>query len=368
MMRRFAISTQAVLIWTLAASNPCAGPARADDGSPGVPEAFRPFAHLIGSWKGVGIPEANKVKGWPETHAWAWAFDEGEPVALDVTIEGDQMLESARLGYEPELEAYRLEGHDPKGEPFTYTGKLDEDKQVLTLEREQELTGGVKQRLTLRLNSNGIRYELWDDRQEPGAPRYGRVVVIKMGKEGESFAAGGGASNLPKCVLTGGAATLSVTFEGKSYPVCCTGCRDEFEANPERWVKKAAERAAAEAKAGGDKDKPGVNRVGDDDGSFGSLLGDSKAESGSKPDRKAMPKDEAKNGDEAPKDETPKADSKPREKAKDKAAELLERAQDLEKSGKTQAAVVYYKMVVKDHPKSPQAKAAGERLKKLEDR
>lgn len=360
-MRRFATLA---LLWTLTAPLTAGPNARAldDDGSVDVPAAFQPFSHLIGSWKGVGIPEANKVKGWPETHAWAWAFDEGKPVALNVTFEGDDMIESARLGYEPDLKLYRLEGHDPEGKPFTYTGKLDDAKSALTLDREQDLTGGIKQRLTLRLNSNAIRYEIRDDRQEPGAPRFARVVEIKMGKEGESFAAGGGASNLPKCILTGGAATMSVTFEGKSYPVCCTGCRDEFEANPERWVKKAAERAAAEAKAG--KDKPGVNRVGRDDGSFGSLLGDDSA-----PSEKAMPRDEPKakpRGDDAPQTEEKPKTERPR--AGDKAAELLDRAQALEKSGKTQAAVIYYKMVVKDHPKSAQAKTASERLKTLEDK
>jgi hypothetical protein len=42
---------------------------------------------------------------------------------------------------------------------------------------------------------------------------------------------------------------MTVSYQGKSYPVCCTGCRDEFLANPEKYVKKAALREASQAKS-----------------------------------------------------------------------------------------------------------------------
>jgi hypothetical protein len=45
---------------------------------------------------------------------------------------------------------------------------------------------------------------------------------------------------------------MTVTYNGKSYPVCCTGCRDEFNENPEKYVA----RAEAKAKAAGAGDTP----------------------------------------------------------------------------------------------------------------
>ncbi len=40
--------------------------------------------------------------------------------------------------------------------------------------------------------------------------------------------------------MTGGAATMTLTYEGKTFPICCTGCRDEFNESPEKYIKKAS--------------------------------------------------------------------------------------------------------------------------------
>jgi len=48
------------------------------------------------------------------------------------------------------------------------------------------------------------------------------------------FAAG---SAVPECVVTGGLGTATVTYMGKTYFVCCTGCRDEFNSDPAKYVK-----------------------------------------------------------------------------------------------------------------------------------
>ena len=31
---------------------------------------------------------------------------------------------------------------------------------------------------------------------------------------------------------------MAVSFEGKTYYVCCTGCRDEFKENAAKYVKE----------------------------------------------------------------------------------------------------------------------------------
>lgn len=231
-----------------------------------IPAPFAPFEQLIGAWKGVGIPSANRLKGWPERHSWAWAFRDGQPVGLTVELEGSKLLSKGRLEFDGETKQYRLEGVDPSGKAVGFRGSLGKDKAVLTLDRLEPLPDGASQKLTLRLNSNKIRYTLWDDRKAEGAPRFTRVVDSQMGKEGESFAAGSTAGNAPKCIITGGAATLTVTYQGKSFPVCCTGCRDEFEADPEKYAKKQSA-AAAKPEA-----KP-KKSTSDDDG-FDALIGD----------------------------------------------------------------------------------------------
>ena len=134
--------------------------------------------------------------------------------------------------------------------------------------------------------------------------------------------------------MTGGASTITVSYQGKSYPVCCTGCRDEFNDNPEKYAK-IAEAAAAKsgpAKGGpGAKEKPAAK--GKDDGSFDGLFDESK-----------KPKD----GDEA------------------KATKALEVGQGFEKMGRKAQALDQYRQVVKDQPGTEAAKTAAGRIKALE--
>ena len=40
--------------------------------------------------------------------------------------------------------------------------------------------------------------------------------------------------------MTGGAATMTLSYQGRTFPICCTGCRDEFNENPEKYLKKAS--------------------------------------------------------------------------------------------------------------------------------
>ena len=110
---------------------------------------------------------------------------------------------------------------------------------MLTLDRVGDTSEG-KQRLIIWPNSNLIRYTLWLEHQDPGDPQFKKVIEVGLTKEGESFAAGGSAADLPKCIITGGAAAMTVSYQGKTYPLCCSGCRDEFNDNPEKYVKKAA--------------------------------------------------------------------------------------------------------------------------------
>ena len=42
----------------------------------------------------------------------------------------------------------------------------------------------------------------------------------------------------PECVVSGGHGTMSTTYKGKTYYFCCTGCRDAFADNPEKYIKE----------------------------------------------------------------------------------------------------------------------------------
>jgi YHS domain-containing protein len=311
-----------------------------------VPAAFLPFEHMIGGWKGTAAPSANRIKGWQESHGWAWKFEKGKPVGLTLTLEGDKTLAKGAISFDDASKKYKLDGTDPAGKPVAFLGSFSPDGKTLTFDRVGATPEG-KERLIVRPNSNKIRYTLQLDRQEPGAPQYKSVITVGLTKDGEAFAAGGGGADLPKCIMTGGAAGMTVSFMGKSYPVCCTGCRDEFNDNPEKYAKiadLAAKNGPAKDKdKSAAKDKPAAK--GKDDGSFDGLFDEPKAK------KDAMP-------------------SKGAAKAKDdpstKAARELKLGQDLEKAGKKAPALDHYRTVVKDYPDTDAARTAADRIKALE--
>src|SRR5438270_573948 len=117
----------------LVALRPVAGD---DTPGPEIPPALAPFEYLIGSWKGAGVPLANRVRGWDETHAWAWKFDKGTPVGLSVTLKGDRVLSKGVLRFDPAAKRYALEGTDPAGKPVRFVGSIIKGGKTLTLDRE----------------------------------------------------------------------------------------------------------------------------------------------------------------------------------------------------------------------------------------
>src|SRR5262245_26196438 len=81
-----------------------------------IPAPFVPFEHMIGSWKGQGIPAVNRLRGWPEKHLWAWKFAKGIPVGMSLTLEGNKTLSKAELTCDADGQHYRLQGTTPEGQ------------------------------------------------------------------------------------------------------------------------------------------------------------------------------------------------------------------------------------------------------------
>jgi YHS domain-containing protein len=305
---------------------------------------------MIGSWKGTAVPSANRLKGWSETHLWAWKFSKGTPVGMTVELRGDKTLASGQLSYVADSKQYRLDGTDPAGKPVAFVGAVDKAGRALVLNRVGAAAGG-KDRLTIRPNANLIRYTLDLDHQDPGAPQYSKVIAVGLTKEGESFAAGGSSADLPRCILTGGAATMTVSYQGKSYPICCSGCRDEFNENPEKYARKAA--LMSEPGGGKPAVRAATSNVGKDDGSFDGLVEEAK------PKGKTMEKVAGSSA------KASAASSKPEASSSARASGQLRLGQSLEKAGKTAGALKLYQQVVKDYPDTPSAKAAAARIKAL---
>jgi hypothetical protein len=75
------------------------------------------------------------------------------------------------------------------------------------------------------------RYEV----RQAGKTFFSKQYTVGATREGVAFAGG---DNKPECVVSGGLGTLAVVYMGKTYYVCCSGCRDEFRENPEKYIKE----------------------------------------------------------------------------------------------------------------------------------
>jgi hypothetical protein len=202
------------------------------DGPHTAKDALKAFSDLIGSWRGTATPAGNREEQqknfWMETLAWQWQF-KGEDAWLKVTFDKSKNYNAGELRYLPDKDAFALTLKTPAKETVVFTGPL-KDK-VLTLERQ---TKEETQRLVFTLlHSNRFlyRYEV----RPAGKTLFARLYTVGATKEGVPFADGDGR---PECIVSGGLGTLPVTYMGKTYYVCCSGCRDEFRENPEKYVKE----------------------------------------------------------------------------------------------------------------------------------
>lgn len=203
-------------------------------------EALRPFNLLVGSWKGTGTPEGTREERaaglWTETAAWGWQF-KGQDVFLTATFDKGKHFTKGELRYSPEKAAYQLLLTAPDKSTATFAGGL-KDK-VLTLDRTDG-PAGEDQRLVVSLlhhNRHLVRFET-----RPAGAATGFVKKWQVGatKEGVPFA---DVPKGPECIVSGGAGTMKVTHNGETYYVCCSGCRDAFKDDPEKFIKEAAAKA-----------------------------------------------------------------------------------------------------------------------------
>ena len=390
-MKRSRFLLASALFLACAASAIC--PAHAGDDPADarvIPAPFAPLEYLVGEWKGQAIPKDNtaqQFRGWTEKHVWAWTFTKGKPTGLSFTIKDGKVLGSGTLTFDPQKERYRLEGKEPgaRGRVIAFEGKLDSSGKQLVLDQTHEETdpppADGELRISLRPNANFLRYTMMHDRKAPGAAVFTRTTEVGVTKEGETFAAGASATERAKCIVTGGAATMTVSFEGKTFSLCCSGCLGEFNDNPQKYVKKAALLLANQSGKSSSASAP-MKKRGRDDAFAGDVDENSESprpaaktkKTGEPAAGKAAKSDEAE-GDSAesakPKEKAEPKKEKETDKdasktAASKAATLLRLGRTLERAGKADQALANYKQVVKDFPKTPSAKTAAERIKELE--
>jgi YHS domain-containing protein len=235
MTARFLLPLATALLLPLAADGPQPG-RRADQ------EALKPFAGLVGEWRGTGQPQRGSAKGaWTETATWAWKLTP-DSAALELTVAKGKFLHSATLRPGKGKNAFILEAVLADGSKRTFAGTLAE-KKPLALAAEPPDGDGPRRVVLTPLHDTRFLL-LFEGRGDEGAGAR-RLAEVGYTRQGVAFAAG---ESYPTCIVTEGRGTTQVSYKGKTYWVCCSGCKDLFQEDPEAVLAEAAARQKAKEK------------------------------------------------------------------------------------------------------------------------
>ena len=194
-------------------------------------QALERFNPLIGSWKATGYPKGNRrAPGfWTEMIDIAWRFKDEQP-SIRLTFNDGKYFQQVDLRYNPKFARYELDTIDAEGKHTTL--RADSFAEIETLSfREEKRTTSRSQLLIKLLHDN--RFLFWSESRSNASASYRKDYTLGATKQGVAFA------NVPKgnvCIVTDGEAKTSVQYMGKTYYVCCSGCKAVFEEDPEKFI------------------------------------------------------------------------------------------------------------------------------------
>lgn len=206
--------------------------------------ALKPLQILIGNWNGTSRKAVLDQPNW----AWDLKTDPKQP-SLRIKSEKGLYVRDGRLTFLPASQEFEFTATDGDGKKRLFRGKFSQEVQDVPgddkkLQRTYKLeltepsadADGEQWRLVINQQENN-RYIMELDRKR-GTGQFIRVDTINTQREGTSFAVSDTDYGEKTCVISQGLGTISVSYKGKSYWVCCTGCKAAFEEEPERWIAK----------------------------------------------------------------------------------------------------------------------------------
>lgn len=201
--------------------------------------AMQKFNDFIGEWNGVGGPDRPKPDSrdtWKESVSWSWKFH-GKDAWLTFSIKDGKYLKSGELRAKPDGKTYELTIIDAKDQKSVFTGKRD-DKGYLTVESVDAATGDTQQ-MVMNTAAEGVRFVYRFSVKPKGRTTFTKVYQVAATRDGEALGLASARKRGNECIVTGGLGTITVSYQGKTYYVCCTGCKDAFESDPEKYIREA---------------------------------------------------------------------------------------------------------------------------------
>ncbi len=190
-------------------------------------ERLKPWGGLVGDWRGAGQPQRGSNRGaWAETGKWAWKLT-SDSAALELQVQRGKLLKSATLRPGTPPDTFRMTAVLADGSSREFSGRATPSKPVVLVATEPKGDGPSRVTLTI---PNEARSLLLFEAKNADSGQFYRLAEVGYTKQGVAFAASGESG--PICIVTEGKGTIPVSYQGKTYYVCCSGCKDLFNENP----------------------------------------------------------------------------------------------------------------------------------------
>lgn len=207
-------------------------PVHADEDEPATAkEGLQALQEFIGDWKASGGPVVGTQGIWSEKVQWGWRF-KGDDVWLTVNFDGGKLYNKGEMRYLVDRKVYQFTVTNPDGKKLVFEGPLK--RSVLTLEYTDPETT-VTTQMVMNTAAEGVRFIYRINSKKGRATIWRKDFLVQATREGETL---GAKEKKNECVVTGGVGTSTVSYKGATYYVCCSGCRDAFNEDPEKYIKE----------------------------------------------------------------------------------------------------------------------------------
>lgn len=232
----------------------------ANTGRSAIRRKLQPLQVVVGEWDGLTRKKLAGAVG-VESPAWRWDFTKPEQPALAFDSKTSPYLKAGRITFLPEKDVFQMTATLKDGSTKTYEGKLTEPVRDVPAEDGKKLDRTFTLTFTqvAPVPENSERnYQIAF--QQMKNDRYLMITHRKTGdrvfewdrvgnqRKGTSFAAKLDDYGDKTCVVSQGLGTTTVSHNGKTYYVCCSGCQKAFEADPEKWIASYEEWKKANGK------------------------------------------------------------------------------------------------------------------------
>src|SRR5207302_7203855 len=146
----------------------------------------------------------------------------------EVGVAKGKHLKSGLLRPGKEPGTFVFEATLADGSTRTFRGKgAGQDKPLVLTADAKAPAEGVRRVTITTLHDTRLLVLL--ESEDPERHTFHRLGEVGYTREGVAFAAG---ESYPLCIVTEGRGTIPVSYKGKTYYVCCSGCKDLFNEDP----------------------------------------------------------------------------------------------------------------------------------------